>query len=69
VAARVGVPYTQAHRALLNVGLIASDARVQWDREPLLGRVPDAELAAKYNVDRTAVVRARVKRGLPPFTP
>lgn len=39
--------------------------KVDWDREPLLGKVPDEELAAKHGVHQSTVRNARLLRDLP----
>jgi hypothetical protein len=39
--------------------------KVNWDNEPLLGKVPDPVLADKYDVYASTVYNARKKRKIP----
>jgi hypothetical protein len=42
-------------------------ARVDWDAEADLGKVPDTILAARHGVDPSTVVNARKRRNIPAF--
>ena len=43
--------------------------RIDWSKEPDLGRVPDTELAERYGCSPRNVGIARQGRGIPPYRP
>ena len=65
IAADYGVSRTAVESRRRRLGVKRCPSR--WDREPLLGKVPDGVLAEKHGVHHVSVAVARWQRGIPKF--